>query len=67
MKPKKFLITATGLCSLTDKEITVTEKFEEWWFEGKLVEPIEDTAEDYFYTATFDKGPFKIINIKECR
>ncbi len=36
----------------------------EWWFEGKLVESIEESAKHYFYDA-FDKSPFKVVSIEK--
>lgn len=54
----------TAECGIdgTYKHLEITE----WWFEGKKVESIEESAESYFYDA-FDKGPFTVTDIVRIR
>ena len=49
-------------CEVLDETKTVT--LIEWWYEGKKVQPIEQSAKEYFYEA-FDKSPFKIKSVEE--
>jgi hypothetical protein len=47
---------------------TKTVVLQEWWYEDRQVQTIEQSAEEYFYgdgTHGFDKHPFKILNIEE--
>lgn len=43
---------------------THTAVLTEWWCDGKRVESIEESAENYFYDF-FDKGIFKITKIQK--
>jgi len=54
----KYAVTAVSF-SGEEKTETLTE----WWYDGKLIEPIEESAEHYFYDV-FDKVPFTITEIK---
>ncbi len=59
----RFKVTAIGN-NFSGEEIQVTEEFQEWWSDGKKVQDVKECASDYFYTVTFDKAPFKIIDIE---
>jgi hypothetical protein len=41
---------------------TCTQVLQEWWYEGRQVTSIEESAKDYFYQF-FDKQGFDIISI----
>lgn len=42
----------------------VTSPFEDWVYENRLVQPIEDVIEDWAYSV-FDKSPSKIVELEE--
>jgi hypothetical protein len=52
-----FTCVAEGV----DGEVKTLE-LTEWWYEGKKVETIEESAQHYFYDA-FDKGSFEVKSI----
>lgn len=43
--------------------VTITEQFEDWIYQGKLVCPIEDVINDWAYNY-FDKGSYTIDSIE---
>ncbi len=53
----KYEVTAVSF-SGEEKTITLTE----WWYEGRKVESIEDSAQSAFYDA-FDKESFMVVSI----
>ena len=56
----KYKCTARGYYCGTVKSVVLTE----WWYDGKKVESIEETAKKYFYDgAGFDKAPFKLVSV----
>jgi len=60
----KYRCTAVGYACGEEKTVVL----QEWWYDGRLVESIEDSAEDYFYgegESGFDKSPFNITSIEK--
>lgn len=58
-----YKCTAVNAYDDTDIKIVVLQ---EWWCDGRLCQPITQTAEEYFYgdgESGFDKAPFKILSI----
>ena len=56
----QYECTAVGDYCGTEKTVVLTE----WWCEGKQVEDIIVSAENYFYEECgFDKAPFTILSI----
>lgn len=56
--PDRFDCTAVGRLCGEEKVVRIVE----WWYDGKLVETIEESAESVFYEI-FDKHPFTITSI----
>lgn len=61
-----MIIEMTVYCpnNINGEEETVTKKFQDWRYEGKVVETAKKVGEDYFYDY-FDKHYYKITNIEE--
>ena len=55
----KYSVTAKTY----DGESEATEIITEWWYEGKQVCSIEESAKDFFYSL-FDKHAFTITSIQ---
>ena len=64
--PRTLRISASNekYINSDDNLIETTQDFEEWRFEGKVVQSAEEVASGYFYDF-FDKGPYKITNIED--
>ncbi len=62
MTPRKYLCTGTALRN--GVMVTLTAELEEWWYEGRKVETIEETARGYFYDA-FDKAGLESLRVEQ--